>query len=147
MYVSLRNYDAAVSRDAHNRKGIHPRLTEPSEHCMAKGVNHKVLAQSDKRTGLVVMIDRGHEVAISVPVCENQLANSPLLTVQQHLGCPAWQTYQMVGTVGCVRHSERPKDVGFGKLGQIFSDSLVTVTITPLNAIVLASPRSRRPFF
>ena len=33
--IALRNHDAAVSSDPHNGECVHPRLTEPSEHCMA----------------------------------------------------------------------------------------------------------------
>jgi len=62
----------AVSRAAHDREGVHSRLTKPRQHCMAKGVNHKISAKPDNGTGLLVkVIDRGHAIGPPVPVGES----------------------------------------------------------------------------
>lgn len=86
MHVSLRNGDAAMSRDTHNREGIHARLSKPSQHCMAERVNYKVPAKTDIRPSLLVeMIDRGHEVTVAVAVSEHKLARGGLFALTEHL--------------------------------------------------------------
>ena len=53
---------------------------------MAKGMNHKVTAKPDNGAGLLVkVIDRGHQIALSVPAGEHQLATGRLVAIAEHL--------------------------------------------------------------
>src|ERR1019366_7730193 len=86
MHIALRHSDAAMSRNPHDREGIHAGLSEPSQHCMAERMNYKVPAKPYYGAGLLVkVIDRGHEVAPVVPVSEHQLTRGQLLAITEHL--------------------------------------------------------------
>ncbi len=41
----LRNRDAPISSDPHNREGVYLRFPESSKHCMARGVTEKSLGK------------------------------------------------------------------------------------------------------
>lgn len=80
MDVPLRNRDAAVTGDPHDGERIHSRFPQPSEHCMAQGVENEIGGKD--RLALAVhlrsahvpvkVIDAGAKVGLSVPVGENK---------------------------------------------------------------------------
>ena len=40
--IALRNRDAAVPRNPHDRERVHSRFSESSKHCMARGVENEI---------------------------------------------------------------------------------------------------------
>jgi hypothetical protein len=74
--VPLRNHDAAMPRNWHDGEGIQSRFAEPSKHCMAQRVEHKISREECPSLSFdfgsagvpVKVIDRRSQIRLSFPV-------------------------------------------------------------------------------